>query len=172
MISEQAVPRDLEISQFVANAHFADCFVAHNPWPNGSAMEIFLKTVNSPPRWVNGLMSARNALVQLVGLKNLGGLQGADRQKSAADYRVGDRAGIFTVLYLSESEAVLGDKDKHLEVRVSVSKSRDAAGQPQIAVSTVVHEHNALGKFYMLFVGPIHKLIVPAVLRRGLKLKP
>jgi hypothetical protein len=169
MIFEQSVPHDLKISEFVSGSHFADCFVSPNPKPSLSAMEIFLKTVNSPPAWVNALMSLRNRLVQLVGLKNLGGLHGASQRKSAADYKIGDRAGIFTVLYLSDNEVVMGDKDKHLEVRVSVSKRTDASGQSQIVVCTVVHEHNALGKFYMFLVGPIHKGIVPAVLRTGLR---
>lgn len=166
---EKPVPQDLEISKFLAGSQFADCFTAPNPWPELDAMSIFLRTVNSPPAWVNGLMAMRNAVVRRLGLKNLGGLHGADPRKSAADYRVGDRAGIFTVLYLSETEAVLGDNDKHLEVRVSVSKRSDANGQALVAISTVVHEHNWLGKLYMLFVGPMHKLIVPAVLRRGLR---
>ncbi|HEY8706862.1 MAG TPA: DUF2867 domain-containing protein [Burkholderiaceae bacterium] len=35
------------------------------------------------------------------------------------------------------------------------------------AVSTVVHIHNLLGRVYMLFVAPVHRLIVPAVLGRA-----
>jgi hypothetical protein len=175
IIKQQAIPEHLEIAKFLLGSHFADCFVAPNPWPSSCAMEIFLRTVESPPRWVTALMRLRNRLVQLVGLKDLGALHEMNTSKTAADYGVGERAGIFTVIYRSEDEVVLGDHDKHLEVRVSVSKRSYTKVKDQILISTVVHEHNALGKFYMLFVGPIHKLIVPAVLRRGLKqssLKP
>jgi Protein of unknown function (DUF2867) len=110
-------------------------------------------------------MHLRNRIVALLGLKNLGAL---DEVKSGNSYRVGDRVGIFTLLYSSEAEVVLGDLDKHLEVRLSVLKTQASDGTSQLAVSTAVHEHNTLGRIYMLFVGPIHKLIVPAVLRRGL----
>jgi hypothetical protein len=167
-VQETPIPSGLEISAFVPGSQFADCFVAPNPWPKLSAMAIFLRAVESPPRWVRSLMWLRNGSVSVLGLKNLGGLQEVDANKAAAAYRVGERAGIFTVLHLSESELVLGDNDKHLEVRISVSKRLGASGQPEIATCTVVHEHNRLGKAYMLVVGPIHKIIVPAMLRRGL----
>ena len=111
-------------------------------------------------------MHLRNRIVRLFGLKNLGTL---DAVKPGHVYKIGERVGIFTLLYNSEAEVILGDLDKHLEVRLSVLKMQSSDGSAQIAVSTAVREHNALGKIYMLFVGPIHKLIVPAVLQRGLK---
>jgi hypothetical protein len=172
LVEEQPVPDGLQISKFLPGAHFADSYTTLNPLPELCAMELFLRSVNSPPRWVNALMSLRNQAVRLVGLKNLGALHETHSEKRAEDYRPGDRAGIFTVLYVSEGEVVLGDKDKHLEVRVSVSKlaSAGATGRaPQLQVTTIVHEHNRLGKLYMLVVGPIHKRVVPAVLRRGLR---
>ncbi|MYN06281.1 DUF2867 domain-containing protein [Pseudoduganella aquatica] len=78
---------------------------------------------------------------------------------------MGDRVGIFSILYLSDDEVILGDADKHLKVCVSVRKLSEA--RSAVAVSTVVHIHNLLGRVYMLFVAPVHKLIVPAVLVRA-----
>ncbi len=164
-IQTQSIPASSEIARFAQTADFADCFVAPNPWPERSAIELFLQTVGNTPGWVNGLMNLRNRTVALLGLKNLGALGDV---RTAASYGVGDRVGIFTLLYRTEQEVVMGDLDKHLEVRVSVRKIQDENNIAQLAISTAVHEHNALGKIYMLFVGPLHKIIVPAVLRRGL----
>jgi hypothetical protein len=164
-IYTRAVPTDSEIASFADTADFADCYAAANPWPELSAMAIFMKTVGNTPGWVNALMSLRNRVVALFGLKNLGSLGDV---RPATDYRLGERVGIFTLLFQSEEEIVLGDLDKHLEARVSVRKMKSESGAALIAVSTAVHEHNLLGKIYMLFVGPVHKIIVPAVLRRGL----
>jgi Protein of unknown function (DUF2867) len=125
-----------------------------------------MQTVGNTPGWVNALMSLRNRVVGLFGLKNLGALGDV---RAVDDYRVGDRVGIFTLLFQTEQEVILGDLDKHLEVRVSVRKMQNNSGTALLAVSTAVHEHNTLGKIYMFFVGPIHKIIVPAVLRRGLR---
>lgn len=164
-IQSQSIPVNSEIALFARNADFADSYVACNPWPERSAIDLFIQTVSNTPAWVNTLMNLRNRIVGLFGLKNLGAL---DEVKPGHAYRVGDRVGIFTLLYKSEVEVVLGDLDKHLEVRLSVFKTQTSDGTSQLAVSTAVHEHNTPGKIYMLFVGPIHKLIVPAVLRRGL----
>jgi Protein of unknown function (DUF2867) len=166
MISEQVIPPNSEIARFLYGAHFHDCFVANCPWQERSALEIFLSTVAVTPVWVNTLMRLRNWVVGSLGLKNLGVLNEIDPHKAAQDYRVGDRVGIFTLLFLSDAEVVLGDTDKHLQVRVSVIKL-----PAQFAVCTVVHEHNMLGKIYMLLVKPMHKLIVPAVMRRALAQK-
>jgi Protein of unknown function (DUF2867) len=163
-IQTQPIPLDSEIAEFAKTAHFADCFIAPNPWPERSAMELFMKTVGNTPSWVNVLMSLRNRIVGLFGLKNLGALGDV---RAVTDYRIGDRVGIFTLLFQAENEVILGDLDKHLEVRVSVRKMQSDSGTALLAVSTAVHEHNALGKIYMFFVGPIHKLIVPAMLRRA-----
>jgi hypothetical protein len=165
-IQTQGVPAYCELASFAQTADFADCYVTSNPWPDHSAVDLFIQTVGNTPAWVNALMALRNRIARLFGLKNLGTL---DQVKRGQVYRVGDRVGIFTLLYSSEVEVVLGDLDKHLEVRLSVLKTKASDGSSQLAVSTAVHEHNRLGKIYMLFVGPIHKIIVPAVLRRGLR---
>lgn len=104
-------------------------------------------------------MAIRNYVVSVLGLKNLGHLGDVDTHKRLDDYCVGDRVGIFTLLFLSDEEAILGDSDKHLDVKVSVYKDSDTNGG--IFISTVVHRHNFLGTLYMLPVVPIHQLIVP-----------
>jgi Protein of unknown function (DUF2867) len=160
------IPQNSEITEFAKTADFADCYVATNPWPERSAIELFIQTVGNTPAWVNALMHLRNRIVALFGLKDLGTLA---EVKPGHTYRLGDRVGIFILLFQSDQEVILGDLDKHLEVRLSVLKTQDSNGAALLAVSTAVHEHNALGKIYMFFVGPIHKIIVPAVMRRGLK---
>ncbi len=165
-IQARPVPQDSEIAQFAKTADFADCYIAPNLSPELSAIELFIQTVGNTPAWVNVLMHLRNRIVALLGLKDLGIL---NEVKPSHTYRVGDRVSIFTLLFQSDQEVILGDLDKHLEVRLSVLKMQDSSGAAQLAISTAVHEHNALGRIYMFFVRPLHKIIVPAVLRRGLK---
>ena len=111
-------------------------------------------------------MGLRNRIVALVGLKNLGGLRGVDPEKPLANYRPGQRVGIFTLISVSDDEVLLGDQDQHLDVVVSVLRlPLDSQGQREVAFSTVVHVHGWLGRLYMLPVVPMHRRIVPAVLR-------
>jgi hypothetical protein len=43
-----------------------------------------------------------------------------DNTKSTEQYQVGDQVVIFTLLFISENEIILGDIDKHLTVNVSI----------------------------------------------------
>ena len=114
-------------------------------------------------------MRLRNRIVStFFGLKDLGPMDAVRADRPLAEYRVGDRVGIFTLLHLSDDEVVLGDFDKHLRARVSVCRTR-LDGGAAFAVSTVVHVNNLLGRAYLFFVVPVHRRIVPAVMARGLE---
>lgn len=159
------VPPDAEIHRHLPGAYFFDAYrVDIEPDPR-SAFEIYLGMVAATPAWVDGLMALRNRVVRLFGLKDLGAMGPPDRSRPASAYAPGERVGIFTLLSVTERELILGDADKHLQVRVSVCK-RTEGGRSSVVVTTVVHVHNLLGRVYMLFVGPVHKVIAPAMMRR------
>lgn len=165
IVSKIALPPTSAIARELPGAYFHDCYAVPLNANGGSALEIYLGVVAKTPRWVNALMALRNRVVALVGLKNLGHLGALTAAKPASSYRVGDRVGIFSLLMLTENEIILGDCDQHLNVKVSVCKLAQAQRQ-SVAIATVVHVHNRLGRVYMLFVAPIHRLIAPAMLAR------
>jgi hypothetical protein len=163
---ETTVPAASALAASLPGAYFHDAWAIAPLDPGASALEMFLNVTAGTPGWVNTLMTLRNRLVSLAGLKNLGTLSGLDPHKPASAYQVGDRVGIFTLFANTPNEVLLGDKDKHLDVMLSVHKALDArTGQVLATVSTVVHVHNWLGRLYMLPVTPMHRLIAPAVIR-------
>ncbi len=118
------------------------------------------------PRWVRGLMALRDAIVAMFGLKTA-------KQLNLTEGAGGPgRVGIFKVYAKGAAEIVLGEDDKHLDFRVSVL----CAGQPaqgaqrQLIVSTVVHCHNRLGRFYIFVIAPFHRMIIQASLRRAARI--
>jgi hypothetical protein len=160
------VPLDSAIAKHLQGAYYFDSYEMPLEHGGRSALEIYLDIIGRTPAWVDFLMGLRNRVVLLFGLKNLGGLGALSRDKPAAAYRPGDRVGIFTLLSNTDDEVIMGDSDKHLDVKLSVQKlARD--GKQFVTNTTVVHIHNRLGRVYMLFVIPIHKRIVPAVLGRA-----
>ena len=85
--------------------------------------------------------------------------------RDARSYRVGDRVGIFRIRHLSDTEVVMGQDDKHLDVQVSICKQPAAPGTaPRVVLSTVVHIHNTLGHAYMAVITPsrINPIGLPA----------
>jgi len=164
-VTPRSIPADSEIARRLAGAHFHDCH-ERVVTGAGTALEHYLAIVGRTPRWIDAAMALRNRAVRLVGLKDIGALGGVDRGRRAADYRVGDRVGIFSLLYLSDDEIILGDADRHLDAQVAVFR-RQHDGRDWLGIATVVHIHNLLGRAYMLVVTPMHRLIAPAMLARA-----
>jgi len=163
-----APPSDSLIAELVPGADFHDAWALPAGDPSLSALGQFLKAARHTPRWVSVCMALRNRVASLVGLKNLGALNNLQHGKVETDYRPGDRLGIFTLIANTPGEVLMGDRDKHLDVTLSVhltpTTSDDSVGS-LITLTTVVYVHNLLGRAYMLPVTPMHRLIAPTVLR-------
>lgn len=166
MTQSVEVPIESRVRASLSTANFHDSFELEIEHGEPTALAIYLKIISRTPAWINFLMTLRNRSVAVFGLKNLGALGDLGAKREASSYKVGDRVGIFSILSLSDQEVVLIDNDKHLRALVSVYKH---AGKPEkFAVTTVVHTHNFLGRVYLFFVVPLHKIIVPAMMRRGM----
>ncbi|EJE54360.1 Protein of unknown function (DUF2867) [Acidovorax sp. CF316] len=159
-----AIPSGSVIATQLPGAQFADCFETADPLSDTSALQTWLDMVIRTPGWTRALMALRNRLVSMVGLKGVGQLHDGTR-RSAAGYRVGDQVGFFEIRHLGEREVVMGVDDRHLNVLVSLHK-RMQDGQAVLALSSVVHIHNALGHTYMATIAPFHRLIVRTLLAR------
>jgi len=163
------VPAASVLAASLHDADFADCYLLPDPQPARSVFQSYLELSALTPGWMNALMAMRNRVVRLVGLKHLGSLPPQDGGKPAGAYRLGERVGIFTLEQLHADEVVVGDNDKHLHVRLSLLRQRQPDGSTRLALSTVVHEHNRLGRIYMWVVGPAHSLIVPLMLKQVMR---
>jgi hypothetical protein len=155
------VPAFSALRESLRTAYFYDCYTVELPPDDRSPLELYLSVASKTPRWIEFLMNVRNSFVAQLGLKNVGAFGNIEQGKSAHAYRVGDQAGIFKLLEIHEHEVVLGETDRHLDVKISVAKQSKAGGTT-VYVSTVVHVHNAMGRLYMLFVTPAHRIIAPA----------
>ena len=162
---ETEVPLNSRAAKLLVGASFYDAWRINSGRVDRSALEHFLAAAEKTPRWVNMAMDARNRLVHLFGLKNLGALDNLERRPDMRTYKPGDRVGIFTLFENSFNEVLLGDRDKHLNVVLSVHRRLAPSGTAvEVTLTTVVHVKNLLGRLYMLPVTPAHRIIVPAVL--------
>ncbi|WP_425529408.1 DUF2867 domain-containing protein [Stenotrophomonas maltophilia] len=123
-----------------------------------SALQAYRDMAASIPGWFDGLMALRNHGMRLLGMKHLGSLRAV---QDTDDPAAGQRLGIFTLQSLDDDAIVLEDDDRHLRVQLALQWQGDV-----LEVVTVVHTHNAFGRFYMLPVAPVHRLIVPHLLQR------
>ncbi len=155
------VPGNSKIHTYLPGADFAGCHVPPAVPVSASALELYLAIMARSPTWFDALMTIRNRVGGIFGIKTLTG--GMSSRQTAAALQIGDRVVMFSLLYQSESEVILEDRDRHLDVKLSLCKLEDGMA----AISTVVHVHNWLGRAYMFFVAPVHRLIVPIMLARS-----
>lgn len=112
------------------------------------------------PSWIVLLFKLRNKIASIFGLKT----DLADLSQLNPPYETGKAFGVFKLHSISENEAILGEQDKHLDFKVSFLIRE--AESTELALSTIVKINNRLGKVYMFFVKPVHKIIVPIMLKR------
>lgn len=163
---ETQAPVGSEVQQLVAGSYFHDAWSIKAAESGLDPLSQFLRVAKSTPAWIDAAMNLRNRVVALFGLKSLGGLSEVNSFKTSAEYKPGDRVGIFTLISQSRTEVLLGDSDKHLDVVVSVHRQQSAeSAQAVVTVTTVVKVHNWLGRLYMIPVRPAHRIIAKAMVR-------
>jgi hypothetical protein len=99
----------------------------------------------------------RDAISARFGVRRIGGFSGTRRDSVA----MGNRLDFFLVEAAEPGLLVLTERDTHLDVMTCISTHGN-----MVTVTSSVVTHNWFGKAYMLPVGPAHKLLVSAMLRR------
>jgi hypothetical protein len=118
--------------------------------------QIYLAILGHLPWWARALIVVRNRLVSLFGL-HAEPSANVWRPAIKDSYAPGEKILRFNLYSLDDYEIVTGRDDKHLDFRVSVMRVTEK-GAPKVVVSTLIFVHNLFGKFYLLFVLPLHKL--------------
>jgi len=149
------VAPNVDTAVWLAGAQFADAFRIAVDGPPLDARIAAQRMMGRSPRWVEALLSLRNALVAPFGLKTSGAGEKAAR----------GLIGIFPVLSETPDRLVAGFDDHHLDFRVVVDV--EASGQAQqVTATTLVLTHNWLGRAYLAIIMPFHRLVVRSLLRQ------
>jgi hypothetical protein len=149
------------------HSDFADAFKCQLPENQPQNIDSVTRAIFlMMPQWIIELLELRNTIVRPLGLKtSIDAVPSNDQD----ELKPGTAVGVFEVLDRRlDQEIMLGEDDKHLDYRVSVQLEREEE-KCWVVVSTVVKFNNWLGRAYFVPVRPVHKIIVPAMMRYGLK---
>ena len=139
---------------------YSDSFAIPLQRTDIESWELIAAFFQSAPSWVDALFVLRNRIVGYLALKT-----GNDNSRNLdPPYQVGRKIGLFRVIGLTGSEALIGEDDSHLDFRVSLLLIHTDTGS-QLVVSTLVKTKNALGVAYFSIVKHFHRLIVPIMVR-------
>lgn len=161
-VTSVAIPRESAIANAYASTHLADAFSIELPPGASRDPEVLARFIFAhQAAWIRGLLALRDALVGGFGLKTGRQLASLEAEGGAG------RLHIFRMYAKTASEVVLGEDDKHLDFRLSVlcSPPTSPGAGGRLTMSTVVHCHHGLGRFYILLIAPFHRRIVRSSLR-------
>ena len=164
LINEVSVSHDSRLNGVFETTHLQDAFSAplpSNALADPETLARFLMANQAP--WVSALVSLRDALVSMFGLKQTSSLlRDGEAQRSRHIH-------FFEIFETSPTEIVMGLDDKHLDFRLSVQvrSSDEVGGAGSLVLSTVVHCHNLLGRTYLAIIAPFHRMVVRSGLSRA-----
>ncbi|MGY3147919.1 hypothetical protein ACVWYQ_004918 [Bradyrhizobium sp. USDA 3397] len=149
------VAPEVDADALLGGAQFIDAFCVDIGAAAVNARKACTRMVLNGPRWIDALLRLRNILVRPFGLKTSG--EGAPAPRGMI--------GLFPVLSETPEQLVAGFDDSHLDFRIVIDVSGDAASR-QVTSTTLVRTHNRLGRTYLALIMPFHKLVVRNMMGR------
>lgn len=137
------------------SADWGDCYAVITRNHDATALGLARKMFGRSPRWVGLLLSVRNRIVGLFGLKS-----------AELGIAEGETIGAFPVVSARDDQVVLGFDDSHLNFRIVLDVAAAGSQARKLAVTTLVERHNLFGRVYIFVITPFHKLIVRTMLAR------
>ncbi|MDG1069206.1 MAG: DUF2867 domain-containing protein [Sulfitobacter sp.] len=120
-------------------------------------LQVWTFLMKNPLPMIGFAFKVRDAISKWFGVKEIGGFSGHIPEF----VQTGDKLDFFLVETVNDTVLTLSARDRHLDTVTCVTTS---AGS--LTITSSVKVHNRFGWFYMLAVGPAHKLIVRSILKR------
>ncbi|MEO1518938.1 MAG: DUF2867 domain-containing protein [Bacteroidota bacterium] len=159
------IPSDALARQALKKVDYQDAYAIQLPLEQPvDPKDMVLLFFDCIPSWFGVLIAIRQLVAGWMGLKTG---EKSDFQESldAFQGQPGESIAMFHVLDRTEEELLMGENDRHLDFRLAfVSKKMEKGSE--LSLVTTVQFNNWLGKLYFIPVGPVHRLIVPILLRR------
>ena len=150
------LPCDAQLVAAREKLNYFDCQIVTLPQPV-TAIEAWRMVMARPLPGMALAFRIRDAVSVRFGVARIGGFSGAQ----VVEPKVGDRLDFFTVETIRDDMLTLTARDTHLDVMICVT-----VAAAEFAITASVIPHNWFGRAYMIPVGPAHKFIVWAMLRR------
>ena len=157
-------PAGSALACFYDEATFVDAFAVRLDGSGPHDLDrLAARAIERPGAGLRAALGLRDAMVSRLGLKT----SDAIRHRLLAER--GDRVGFFPVKSRGTREIILGEDDRHLDFRLSISLQTAPGGETDLVATTVVHCNNGFGHIYLAAIMPGHKLIVPSMLRKAVR---
>ncbi len=165
-IKKTPIPQNSILGTEINRCDYFDCFagefISHSNIKIDQFAAVFFK-IEIP--WIIWLMKLRNFLVKPFGVKTGDGFF---ESKALSVYALGDKIGPWAVYDRSDNEIIMGDKDSHLDFKVSLLLEQKGDNS-LLSISTMVFYKSLFGRIYFFVIKPFHMLILRAFVRSIIK---
>lgn len=169
MSQSDTLPAESRLNAYRSKGDFLDCYsvsLRSRPDLLEADMRVLANHIlNSDISWMRTLLTVRDRLTGLVGMKTTDRLALEQSGLPLEERQVGDRVEFFKIYSVSDNEIVLGEDDWHQDFRLSVL--RTAGRSPRVFAATCCKRHNLAGYAYLALILPFHKLIARSVLDKA-----
>lgn len=175
--SFQKISTESQLFKSAQQAYINDCFAIESNQLDLPIEEIYARLMSKTPKWFDILMRMRDRMVAILGLKSTQDMAGGNSLFAQSGEKFGLKnhtqpskiLDFFEVVALSENEIILSIKDSHLDMQTSLLRDKidHTNNTCRISFNDVIITHNFLGKAYLFFIMPIHKIIVEKTLNDG-----
>jgi len=128
-----------------------------------TALNAYAEMTAWNPYWLRAAFRIRDIYCIPFRLQPIGGFSGQMPPQAIA---AGDKLDFFDVQSICDNKLILSSSDRHLVVVVALNLESAIDGKRTLSVTTSVNVRALLGKLYMLFVKPVHGLIVRNMLNQ------
>jgi hypothetical protein len=164
-VNKVDIPTGTLIDGCFPHLDYADAYQAAIPDGLCHDVDTIARAIfRSPPWWVETLMTLRNQIVSVIGLKTS---EFEKTETENVDLQPGSSIRGFHVFERTGNEILLGLDDSHLDFRVSVLLKNEVDNR-RVVLSTAVCFNNLIGRAYFVPVKQGHKIIVKALLRSAI----
>lgn len=143
--------------------HVVDRHRCSLPYPM-DAVQLTERVLRATPGWLHRMLALRDAIVSRLGF--------ADQPNPSPGHftlAVGESAGPFTWEIVSPERVVGGNADRHMRFHSTSSTSASTDHDPVGVLTTEVETFDLLGTLYVAAIWPAHRLLMPLLLRRGMR---
>ncbi len=155
-------PRESRLVDLYSTATFIDAYAINLSGNASLDIDRMARgAVSNPSTWFRLALKFRDRIMSMFGIKSYQevGIRLVDRNA--------DVIGFMPVLSRSDDEIIMGERDRHLDFRVSLLVRQRPGLSPEIVATTIVSCHNLLGRAYLKIILPGHRIVMRASLQKA-----
>ena len=164
-IFEELIPRSDEIFNSFGKVNYEDSFCLCLETNKTFDIDfIIFKIIKTLPRWLKFLLSLRNMVVGIFGLKT-GKIGNVYENLEKLNLKQNQSIRDIFIFLKGKNHLIAELKDKHLDFRFSIL-IRQKDWIATVSLTTIVKINNIFGNVYFFLITPFHRLIIPNILKR------